>query len=188
MRAILRSAVAATALAVASPLAAPFALAAPQEAPSEPAQAPDLTLTQKQIDGVISAQPELQAIEAKSPQGSEDKPDPKVQAKIESVITKNGFSSPSQFADVSATIDIVLAGMDQETKTYVGPEAVIKKQIDEVKADKSMPPKEKKEALDELSAELQPAARSKPSPTNIDLVSKNYDKLNASMQQQGAKD
>ena len=186
MRAILRSALAATALAVALPVVAPLALAAQQ--PADPAQAPEMTLTQQQIDGVVKAQPELQAIEAKLPQGSEDKPDPKVQAKLEGVVKKSGFASLNEYADVEATIGVVLAGIDPESKKYVGAEAVIKKQMDDVKADKSMPPKEKKEALDELSAELQPAARSKPAPTNVDLVSKNYEKLNASMQQQGAKD
>ena len=78
--------------------------------------------------------------------------------------------------------------MDPETKSYVGPQAVIKKQIEEVKADKSMPPKEKKEALAELSAALQPAAAAKPMQANVDLVSKNFEKLNQSMQQQGGAD
>jgi|GEM_PF-567568 len=187
MRATFRLALAATALGVTFPATSSLALAAPlQLAQAEPAQPKDVALTQKQIDGVIAAQPQMQAIEAKLPQGAEDKPDPKVEAKLTAVARKNGFADLGEYSDVSASIGVVMAGMDPETKAYVGPEAVIKKQMAEVKADKSMPPKEKKEALEELSAALQPAATAKPSSGNIAIVTKNFDKLSASMQQQGA--
>ena len=183
MRATFPLILAASALGLVVPAAA---IAAPlQLAQSEPAQPKDVALTQKQIDGVVAAQPQMQAIEAKLPQGAEDKPDPKVEGKLEAVAKSNGFSSLGEYADVSSSIGLVMAGIDPETKAYVGPTAVIKKQMDEVKADKSMPPKEKKEALDELSAAMQPADTAKPSQGNIDLVTKNFDKLNASLQAQG---
>ncbi len=190
MRATLRVAFTATALGLAVPvgsmLAGTTVLAAPPEAPPvSQGEAKEVALTQQQIDGIVASQPEIQAIEAKVPQGAEDKPDPKVEASLNAVAKKNGFSSLGEYADVSSSIGVVLAGMDPETKKYVGPEAVIKKQMEEVKADKAMPPKEKKEALDELAAALQPAATAKPSEANVALVSKNFDKLNASMQQSG---
>ena len=189
MRAIVNLAVGATAVvatAVGLVSFATLAVAAPlQMAQDEPPQPKEVALTQKQIDGVVAAQPEMQAVEAKLPQGAEDKPDPKVEAKLEGTAKKNGFASLGEYADVSSSIGLVMAGIDPETKAYVGPAAVIKKQIDEVKADAKMPPKEKKEALDELSAAMQPAQTAKPSQGNIDLVTKNFDKLNASLQQQG---
>jgi hypothetical protein len=186
-RATIRLAVAATALGLALPLPA---FAAPdQVAQTDPVpQAKEVALTQKQIDGVIAAQPQMQAIESKLPQGAEDKPDPKIEAKLEGVAKKNGFSGLGEYSDVSSSIGVVMAGIDPETKSYVGPQAVIKKQMAQVKADTSMPPKEKKEALDELSAALQPGNAPKPSQNNIDLVTKNFDKLNSSMQQQGGAD
>ena len=183
-RATIRIALAATALGVGAPASA--VVAAPlQLAQADPAQPKDVALTQRQIDGVVAAQPQMQAIEAKLPQGAEDKPDPKVEANLEGIAKKNGFASLGEYADVSSSIGLVMAGIDPETKAYVGPTAVIKKQMDEVKADKSMPPKEKKEALDELSAATQPAETAKPSQGNIDLVVKNFDKLSASLQSQG---
>ena len=184
MRATLLLALAATALGLVSP--ASLAVAAPlQMAQAEPAPPNDVALTQTQIDGVVAAQPQMQAIEAKLPQGAEDKPDPKVEAKLEAIAKKNGFASLGEYAEVSSSIGLVMAGIDPETKAYVGPGAVIKKQMEEVKADKSMPPKEKKEALDELAAAMQPAQTAKPSSGNVDIVTKNFDKLNASLQQQG---
>lgn len=67
--------------------------------------------------------------------------------------------------------------------TYVGTEAVIKQQIAAVQADKKIPAKDKKVALDELNGALkqpQPAIENK---GNIDIVAKYYDKLTAAMQE-----
>ena len=70
---------------------------------------------------------------------------------------------------------------DAEIHKYVGDEAVIKSQIAEVQADKTMPAKDKKEALDDLNGALKnpgPAIQNK---GNIDLVVKYYDQLAASL-------
>ena len=142
-----------------------------------------ITLTQKQIDGVIASQQAIQAIESKQPQGaSSDKEDPKVDAALDSVAKKHGFSGIGEYSDVSSSIGVVMAGIDPQTKKYVGPEAVIKKQIADVQADKSMPPKEKTEALAELKEAMGSAASAQPVPGNIDLVSKNFDALSKGMQ------
>lgn len=152
--------------------------AADTEAPPK-----QIALTQKQIDGVLSAQKEIRAIEEKLPQGGAEEPDPKIDAQLDAVAKKNGLAGVGEYADVSSSIGIVMAGMDPQTKKYVGPQVVINKQIAEVKADKAMPPKEKKEALDELSSVLNAATSAQPLPGNIELVSKNFDKLSQSLQQ-----
>ena len=154
-------------------------------AQAEDAQPKQVALTQKQIDGVLSSQKAMRAVEEKFPQGGSDRPDPKVEARLDEIAKTNGFSGLGEYADVSSSIGVVMAGMDPETKTYVGPEAVIKKQMAEVSADKTMPPKEKKEALEELKAALNPAASVQPLPENIQLVGKNFDKLSQGMQQGG---
>lgn len=178
MRPSLRLAIAAsTLLAIAGP-AAPSAFA---QAPSAVPETKQVTLTQAQIDGVIKTQPTIQAVEAKLPPGGDDKPNPKVEAQLDAAVKKNGFKDLGDYSDVNSTIGIVLAGIDPETKTYVGPDMVLKKQMAQVEADKTMPPKEKKEALDELKAAMGSASGTKPSAANIDLVTKNFDKLNDSM-------
>jgi transcriptional regulator of aromatic amino acid metabolism len=75
----------------------------------------------------------------------------------------------------------VLGGFDPATKKYVGTEAVIKAQIAQVQADKKMPAKDKKEALDELNEALKTPSPAIENKGNIDLVGKYYDKLVAAL-------
>jgi hypothetical protein len=153
---------------------------APAQAAPPPGQPPALkqmALTDKQIDAVLAAQKDMNAITDKLPQDA--KPDPKVIAKLGDVAKKNGFAGYDEYNAVLDNISLVLGGIDPATKKYVGSEAVIKAQIAEVQADKKMSAKDKKQALDDLNKALkapEPAVENK---GNIDLVVKNYDKLNA---------
>ena len=136
-----------------------------------------MPLSEKQIDGVLAAQKEMNAITDKLPQDA--KPDPKVMAELDGIAKKNGFSGSDEYNNVLDNISLVLSGIDPATKKYVGSEAVIKAQIAEVQADKKMSAKDKKDALADLNQALkapEPAVENK---GNIDLVVKNYDKLNA---------
>ena len=135
-----------------------------------------IALTQKQIDGLLASQPEM----AKIQPGDDDKPDPKLQAKVEEIAKKNGFASADELEDVGDNVEAVLAGVDPESKKYVGVQPLIKKQISAVEADKSIKPKEKAAALKELKEALKGSEPPKPSDGNIDLVTKNYDKLTQS--------
>jgi len=161
----------------------PAAQEAPASAQPAEAQAPkQIALTDKQVEGVLAAQKDLDAITDKLPQDASAKPDPKIIAQLDGVAKKNGFASYSEYNDVVENIMFVLGGFDPKTKTYVGIEAVIKRQIAAVQADQKIPAKDKKAALDELNAALkqpQPAVENK---GNIDLVAKYYDKLTAAMQ------
>ncbi len=184
MREFIRVAVVATATACCPLLVGVGASAMAQTAtPEANAASKDVSLSQQQIDGVVAAQKQIKAIDEKIPQNQGDKADPKVDAQLEAVAKKNGFSNLANFSDVSSTIGSVMAGIDPDTKKYVGPAAVLKKQIDEVQADKSVPAKEKKEQVSELNEAMKSVSSDKPSQANIDLVSANYDKLTQSMQQ-----
>lgn len=145
----------------------------------EPKQVP---LTQKQIDGVIAAQKEIRAIESKVPDKDADKDDPKTDAAVAAAVKKNGFANVEDFANTSFSVGMVLAGVDPQTKQYVGADAVTKKQMSEIQADTTMSAKDKKDALDELSAASKQTPTVKPLEGNIALVSKNYDALNAALQ------
>lgn len=138
-------------------------------------------LTQKQIDGLLAAQPEIASAQPQS-----DKPDPKAQAKLEAIVKKHGFASLDEYGAVADTVSIVIGGIDPEKKTYVGQTAIIQKQIADVQADKSMKPKDKADALKELKAALKAGDGEKPSAGNIDLVGKNYDKLAQALQGGGS--
>ena len=154
---------------------------APQAAPppAQEAQVKRMALTDKQIEGVLTAQKDMNAITEKLPENA--KPDPKITAQLEAVAKKNGFASYDEYNDVVANISMVLGGFDPVTKKYVGSDAVIKAQIAQVQADKKMSPKDKKEALADLNEALKSPAPPIENKGNIDLVAKYYDKLSAAM-------
>jgi hypothetical protein len=155
-----------------------------QAEPADDAGGPidQIALTEKQVLGVIAAQKQIADVTAKLSESDRDQPSPKVQAKLDGIAKASGFADFAAYDAVASNVGLVLTGFDPETKTYVGPEAVIKKQIAEVKADKQMPAKDKKEALDQLNASLKAAAPVK-YPDNIKLVTKYYDKLSEGAQQ-----
>lgn len=151
---------------------------APAQAAPPPAQPPTLkqmALSEKQIEGVLAAQKDMDAITGKLPDDA--KPDPKVTAQLEAVAKKNGFASYDEYNNVVDNISLVLGGFDPATKKYVGSDAVIKAQIAQVQADKKMSPKDKKEALADLNEALKAPAPAVENKGNIDLVGKHYDKL-----------
>ena len=157
-----------------------LAQAKQQMAPAPAGQPPALkqmALTDKQVQGVLAAQKDMDAITEKLPDNV--KPDPKVTAQLDGIAKKNGFASYDDYNDVIDNISLVLGGFDPATKKYVGSEAVIKSQIAEVQADKKMSAKDKKEALDDLNQALKSPAPTIENKGNIDLVGKYYDKLSA---------
>jgi len=164
---------------------AAFAQAKQQPAPAQqaaPAQAPTLkqiALTDKQLDGVLAAQKDMDAITEKLPENTA--PDAKVIAQLDGVAKKHGFASYDDYNNVVDNISLVLGGFDPTSKKYVGNDAVIKTQIAQVEADKKMPAKDKKEALDELNEALKTPAPAVENKANIDLAGKYYDKLVAAL-------
>lgn len=155
---------------------------APAQAAPPPGQPPavkQIALTDKQVDGVIAAAKDMDAITSKMPENG--KPDPKINAQLEAVSKKYGFASYDDYNDVVDNIGIVMSGIDPATKKYVGGAAVIKAQIAQVQADKKMSAKDKKEALDDLNQALKAPEPTIENKGNIDLVVKNFDKLAAIM-------
>jgi hypothetical protein len=176
---------AALSLGLASPVAvmapAPMAFAQAQDAEAPIKQ---IALSQKQIDSYLAAKKDIDAILEKMPESAQGQaPDPKVTAQLDGVAKKGGFANYDEYLSVEDNIGLVMQGIDPRTKKYVGAETVIKQEIASVKADKSMPPKDKKEALDQLNAALKSAAPVQ-NQANIDLVTKNFDKISAAMPQE----
>ena len=151
---------------------------APQAMPA-PEPVKQIALTEKQVEGVIAAAKDMDAITEKLPDNA--KPDPKVTAQLEGVSKKYGFASYDEYNDVVDNISMVLGGFDPTTKKYVGTEAVIKAQMAQIQADKKMSAKDKKDALADLSQALKAPDQPIQNKGNIDLVAKYYDKLAAIM-------
>jgi hypothetical protein len=151
-----------------------------QAPPPQASPMKQMALTEKQIEGVLVASKEMDAITDKIPQNA--KPDPKVDAQLDAVAKKNGFASTAEYNDVTDNISMVMGGFDPATKQYVGPEAVLKAKIAAVQADKKMPAKDKKAALADMNEALKTPAPAIENRGNIDLVAKYYDKLAAALQ------
>jgi len=149
-----------------------------QAAPPPAAEAPtvkQIALTEKQIEGVLAASKDVDAITDKIPDNA--KPDPKVDAQLDAAAKKNGFASYDEYNTVVDNISLVLGGFDPATKKYVGADTVLKAQIAQVQADKKMPAKDKKAALADLNEALKSPPPAIENKGNIDLVAKYYDKL-----------
>jgi hypothetical protein len=91
---------------------------AQQAAPPQQAALKQMALTEKQIEGVLAAAKDMDAITAKLPENA--KPDPKITAQLEAVAKKNGFAGYDEYNNVIDNISMVLAGFDSATKKYVG--------------------------------------------------------------------
>ncbi|MFZ0810212.1 MAG: hypothetical protein WBV83_00380 [Bradyrhizobium sp.] len=145
----------------------------------QPPAVKQIALTDKQVEGVIAAAKDMDALSEKMPENG--KPDPKLMAQFEATAKKSGFASYDNYNNVVDNIGLIMSGIDPATKKYVGGAAVIKAQIAQVQADKKMSAKDKKEALDDLNQAAkapEPAIENK---GNIDIVVKYFDKLAAIM-------
>ncbi len=89
----------------------------------------------------------------KSGAPASEKPDPKVQADLDGIAKKSGFASYADFDDVAFNVSMVMGGLDPQG-AFTDPIAAIKKEIEEINADKTIPEKDKKQMLEELTEAL----------------------------------
>jgi len=152
----------------------------PTTARAQPAPA-QIKLTEKHVEGFIAAQKDMSAVVEKM-QGaaSPDKPSPKYEFEIEAVTKKHGFKNFAEYEAVAANISMVMATIDPQTKAFTDPQTAIKKEIDDVTADKTIPENEKKQLLEELKEALK-SAQPIQFPGNIELVKKYYDQIDAAL-------
>lgn len=139
-----------------------------------------IQLNEQHVQGFIAAQKDLTAI-AGELQAAGDKPDAKLQAKLEDIAKKHSFKSFSELDDVAANISLVMAGLDPQSGEFSDPVEMLKKEIEEIKADKSIPENDRKQMLDELAEALKttPALKFK---DNIAVVKKHREAIEKALQ------
>lgn len=142
-----------------------------RQIPLTPALVDQFIAAKKEVDGVLDALPD-----------GVDQPDPATLAKLDVAAKKYKFDDYKQYDATENNIGIVMAGVDPATKQYIGPEAVIKKQIAEVQGDKQIPAKDRKDTVDQLTAALATIPKLQ-YPANVEVVTKNFDRLNEAMPQ-----
>ena len=132
-----------------------------------------IQLTEKQVLGYLAALKEMPEV----PENA----DANIEAQLESVAKKHGFADFQEYEDVVINISLILQGLDPATNEFIEPPDVIKLQIAEVQADKSIPAKERQEAVKELNEALK-SAQPVQHRGNIELVKKHYDAIAATLQ------
>jgi hypothetical protein len=143
---------------------------AAQESGQQPAQdgINQIKLTEAQVKSFIAAQPDLVDVLPKL-QKADDDPDAALEAEFDGIAKKHGFANFAELDDVAANISLVMSGLDTESGQFTDPVEALKKELEEVKADSSIPDGDKKQLVDELSE----AIKTTPSlqhPENVDLV------------------
>ena len=171
------------ALAVAGAIMAVSALGAVAPSPAfaqqppaqqqQPPPAPEIRqvkLTDKQVVSFLGAQKDLVAITAKL-EAAGDTIDDKLQKELDDIGKNHGFKDFADFEEIRANVMMVLAGIDPDTGEYSDPIELIKKDIEAIKADKSLSEDDRKAQLEEMTDALKEMAPLK-FIENIDIVKK----------------
>lgn len=161
---LLLGALAAGSVAAPVPMGIPAAFAAEE-------QFKQVKLSDDMIKGFISAQKDMADLAQKSGNQPTEKPDPKVQGELDAIAKKHGFGSFVEFDDVAYNISMVMGGLDPQSGSFTDPITAIKKEIEDITADKSIPEKDKKQMLDELAEALKSTPPLK-FPENVEVVKK----------------
>jgi hypothetical protein len=137
-----------------------------------------IKLSEKQIESFIAAHKDMAEAFDKM---ANEKSEKVAQAQLDSIAKRFGFKDHNEYDDVATNIAMVMFGIDPQTKVFTDPPTLAKKELDDAMADKSLPEKERKQLVEELTEQMktvQPIAH----PGNVDLVKKYYDKLEPLLQ------
>jgi hypothetical protein len=134
-------------------------------------------LTDKQVTAFIAAQKDFAPLASKLVEAGES-PDEALTKELEDIAKKHGFASFAEFEDVGANITLILDGLDRSSGTFTDPVEKMKKELEDIKADDSIPAEDKKLAVDDLTQEI---AASKPleHKGNIEVVKKHVAEIEA---------
>ena len=150
----------------------------PSSAPAQVATS-QIMLTEKNIEGFIAVQKDMSEVIEKMQAAAFSDP-AAYKAKLMASTKKRGFKNIAEYEVVTANISMVVAAIDPQTKEFTDPQSAIKKELENVTADKAITVREKKELLKELNAALK-SVEPIQFPSNVQLVKKYYDKIDVTM-------
>ena len=128
-------------------------------------------VTDAHIKGFLGAQKEMAELAQKQggAQPSEST-DPKIQAELEAIAKRHGFQTFVEFDDVAFNVSMVIGGLDEQG-AFTDPVTSIKKEIEDINADKTIAEKDKKQMLEELDEALKHTPPLQ-YPENVEIVKK----------------
>lgn len=142
-----------------------------------------IELTEKHVQGFISAQPDITKFIERNPAKEGTAPTDQQQAELDTIAKKHGFNDYAEYDDVAYNISVILSGIDPDTGKYTDPVELIKKEIADITADAQISAAEKKQMLDELNDALKNTPPVK-FPANVAVVSKHRVALEKALGQQ----
>ena len=147
---------------------------------SAPAQVPatQIKLTEKHVEGFIVAHKDMSAVVEKMMQGAvfSNSANARYQAELKAVTKKHGFKNFAEYEAVAASISLVMAAIDSQTKVFTDPPTALRQEREDVTTAKDIPNSGKKKLIRSLTLALR-AAQPIRFPTNIELVQKYYDRI-----------
>jgi hypothetical protein len=142
--------------------------------------AAQIKLTEKHVQGFIAAQKDMSAVVEKMQAAAVDQSNAAFEAELETVTKKHGFKDFAEYEAVAANISMVMGAIDPQTKSFTDPQTAIKKEIEDVAVDQTIPDQEKRQLLEELREALK-SAQPIQFPSNVELVRRYYDKIDAAL-------
>jgi hypothetical protein len=138
-----------------------------------PAPIKQIKLSEKQVEGFIAAHKEMMETLDKM---EGEKSETAVKGQLDKIAKKFGFKDHADYDIVVTNIDLVMFGIDPQTKAFTEPPEVAKKDLEAALADKSLSEKERKRVQEDFSVQLK-MMRPIENPSNVELVKKYYDQI-----------
>lgn len=136
-----------------------------------------IELTDSQVTSFIAAQKDYEPLAHKLIEAGENVDDA-LTKELDDVAKKHGFADFADFEDVGANITLVLDGYDRESGEFTDPKVLMQKELEEIKADDSIPANDKKEIIKDLEQEIA-AVPPLQYPSNVDVVKKHIKEIEA---------
>jgi hypothetical protein len=137
-----------------------------------------IKLTDAQVKDYIATQADLAGVIIRLPDDRVDIPDTKSRSQVETILRRHGFGSLDAYNAVARNIALVLEGVDPKTRTYVGPNVMLERQLADIDADPTVAQNEKEEAKAQIAAQMKAVAPLQ-FPSNVELVTRNLDEITA---------
>ena len=132
-----------------------------------------IKLSEKHLDSFIASHKDIAELLEKLPAETSETA---AQGQIDAIAKKHGFKDHNEYNEVASNIDLVMSCIDPKTREFTEPPVLLKKELDDVMADKSMPEQDRKQWIEELTERVK-SAQPILHPSNVELVKKYYDKL-----------
>src|SRR5262245_33690724 len=127
-----------------------------------------IKLSEKHLESFIASHKDMAELLEKLPAETSEAA---AQGQIDAIAKKHGFKDHNEYNEVASNIDLVMSCIDPKTREFTEPPVLLKKELDDVMADTSMPEQDRKQWIDELTERVK-SAQPILHPGNVELVKK----------------